>query len=710
MAKKRGEIALQEEVSDEDGWNALLEKKGLIVVDVYQEWCGPCSAITGLFKRLKTELNDDLLNFAVAKADYIEKLELYRGSSMPCFLIFGGGRLVAAVRGVNPPELEKCILSKLKQEHDVLAGEAQRVEIKDPMVVAKQQKEAEMKRKMEEEEEVKQEITVTVLKPDVVQSGMAEQIIDELKENGIEILESREHLFTVEEAEAFYENVRQQPYFQDLVEFMTSGPSKIIVCALGKKQGVVEKLRGLIGPSISETDSEEVQETIRAKYGSGLIRNAIHASGSKEEAARELAFFYPGYEPPVITVKRTKPVTVEHEETVHETEQHEIQRTVAILRPQAYESCKDEILKKIRDAGFTIAGERVIQLSKEQAEDYYKEHVGQPYFGELTTVMSSGPCLALLLAREDAVSKWREMLGPANVDEAKATAPESLRAQFTMKPSDKKENRNSGEINLLHGSANETEVERDINLFFPVEETVAVIKPDAYANRDEIIERIKSAGFHVAARKETTLTKDLARQLYEGCSDQPFYDDLVEHMTSGQTLFMVLTKSDAIAGWRQLMGPIDPNKASGESSESIRAIYGRDILRNAVHGASNKDDVQRAQSLVFHGTKAGEAKQTVSSRSSRQGSINEEMGDEKAQSNSIREEQEAESARSQENEQIKGTPSSKGSRQGSINEEMGDEKAQSNSIREEQEAESARSQENEQIKGDICFLLKCLLA
>ncbi|CAH8481234.1 unnamed protein product [Schistosoma margrebowiei] len=653
MAKKRGEVALQEEIVDEDSWNALRMKQGLIVVDVYQEWCGPCSAVVGLFKRLKTEINDDLLHFAVVRADTVETFELYRGKCEPYFLFFGGGCLVAAVKGVNPPELEQCVLSKLKQEHDVISGEAGRVEIRDPMVIARELKEAEIKQKREEEEEVEQELTLAVLKPDVVQSGIAEQIIRELEEEGIQILESQEHLFTTEEAEIFYENVKDQPYFQDLVEFMTSGPSKIIVCAIKGKQGIIDKLRGLIGPSIFEKDSEEMNETIRAKYGTGIIKNAIHASSSKEEATRELAFFYPGYEPPVITVKRTQSVGKGYEETVYGTGTHGIERTVAVLRPQAYELYKDEIVKQIKNAGFTIALEKVIQLTKEQVEEYYKEHMGQPYFGELTTVMSSGPCLALLLAREDAVAKWREMLGPASISEAKSTAPGSLRAQFTMKLPTKMTSEKGEGINLIHGSANDHEVEKDINVFFPVEKTIAAIKPDAYANRDEIIERIESAGFHVAARKETNLTKDIARKLYENCSGQPFYDDLVNHMVSGQTLFMVLTRSNAISGWRQLMGPTDPNKASDESSESIRAIYGRDILRNAVHGSSNKDEVQRIQNLLFTGIEANEENQTISSRSSRRDSINEEMDMDKAHSYAVKEEQEAESARSQENEEIK---------------------------------------------------------
>ncbi|CAH8467285.1 unnamed protein product [Heterobilharzia americana] len=612
MAKRRVEIALQDEINDQDSWNAFLEKDGLTVVDVYQDWCGPCSAVLGLFKRLKTEINDDLLHFATAKADNIEALHLYRGKCEPYFLIYGGGCLVAAVKGVNPPLLEKCIFDKLKQEHDVLNGEARRVEIRDPMVLAKELEETELRTKREGEEEVKQEVTLAVLKPDIVAAGLAEQIIEELKEKGVEVLEQQEHLFTTEEAEIFYENSKDQPYFQDLVEFMTSGPSRILVCALEGNQGVIDELRGLIGPSILEDDSGEYSETLRAKYASGKIRNAIHAADSKEEAAKELAFFYPGYEPPVITVKRDRLLHETSTEQIDAGKKGRIQRTVAILRPQAYELYKDKILEEIKKAGFTIAMQKVIRLTKEQVEDYYKEHIGQPYFGELTVVMSSGPCLALLLAREDAVSKWKEMLGPTKIDDAKATAPESLRARFVPKQLTDNFNVKSGEINLLHGSANESEVERDLNFFFPVETTVAAIKPDAYANRDEIIERIKSAGFHVAARQETSLTKELAEKLYEDCADKPFYNDLINHMTSGQTLFMILTRRNAIAGWRQMMGPTDPNKAADESSDNIRAIYGRDILRNAVHGASNEEHVKRIQELLFDNLGTSEKSHTLS--------------------------------------------------------------------------------------------------
>ena len=58
------------------------------VVDVYSEWCGPCKAVLSLFRRIKNEIGDDLLRFAVAKSDTIDSLEPYRQQSEPTFLFF----------------------------------------------------------------------------------------------------------------------------------------------------------------------------------------------------------------------------------------------------------------------------------------------------------------------------------------------------------------------------------------------------------------------------------------------------------------------------------------------------------------------------------------------------------------------------------------------------------------------------------------------
>ena len=88
----------------------------------------------------------------------------------------------------------------------------------------------------------------------------------------------------------------------------------------------------------------------------------------------------------------------------------------------------------------------------------------------------SGPFLVLALAREDAIEGWRQLLGPPNVEEAKEQAPESLRSQFSVE---------DVSINPLHGSSNQEEAGSDLEYFFPAEQTVAVIKPNALSEKGD---------------------------------------------------------------------------------------------------------------------------------------------------------------------------------------------------------------------------------
>jgi nucleoside diphosphate kinase len=81
-------------------------------------------------------------------------------------------------------------------------------------------------------------------------------------------------------------------------------------------------------------------------------------------------------------------------------------------------------MAKVEEAGFRIALQKEVQLTKEQAEDFYKEHKDEEYFEALTAEMSSGPLLALGLARVEAISGWRELLGPKEVPVAKKDSPQ----------------------------------------------------------------------------------------------------------------------------------------------------------------------------------------------------------------------------------------------------------------------------------------------
>ncbi|XP_050821677.1 thioredoxin domain-containing protein 6 isoform X4 [Gopherus flavomarginatus] len=88
MASKKKELILQVTINNQELWEEMLGFKGLIVVDVYQGWCGPCRTVVNLFRKIRNELGDDLLHFAVAEVDSIDALENYRGKCEPTFLFY----------------------------------------------------------------------------------------------------------------------------------------------------------------------------------------------------------------------------------------------------------------------------------------------------------------------------------------------------------------------------------------------------------------------------------------------------------------------------------------------------------------------------------------------------------------------------------------------------------------------------------------------
>ena len=130
------------------------------------------------------------------------------------------------------------------------------------------------------------DLTLTILKPDAVAAGNAGAIIAHLEAAGFSVRAARLVRLGRAEAEAFYEVHRGRPFYDELVEFMTSGPSMPMVL---ERDDAVAQLRSAIGA----TDPAEAAEgTVRKLYAESKGRNAIHASDSAENAAREVAFFF----------------------------------------------------------------------------------------------------------------------------------------------------------------------------------------------------------------------------------------------------------------------------------------------------------------------------------------------------------------------------------------------------------------------------------
>lgn len=129
--------------------------------------------------------------------------------------------------------------------------------------------------------------TLAIIKPDATQSGKVGKIVAHLEASGFRVRAIRMVRLSQEAAQEFYSVHKERPFYSSLVSFMTSGP--VIPIAL-EAEGAVQRLRDVIGA----TDPAQAQAgTIRKLYAESKERNAIHASDSDENAAREIAFFFP---------------------------------------------------------------------------------------------------------------------------------------------------------------------------------------------------------------------------------------------------------------------------------------------------------------------------------------------------------------------------------------------------------------------------------
>ena len=130
------------------------------------------------------------------------------------------------------------------------------------------------------------EQTLSIIKPDAVERNLENEIKEMFKNNGFSILKEKKIQIEKSEAENFYKVHETKPFYNDLCEYLSSGP--IVVMVL-EKENAVSDFRKLIG----STNPEEAEEgTIRKRYASSIEANAIHGSDSDENAQIEIDFFF----------------------------------------------------------------------------------------------------------------------------------------------------------------------------------------------------------------------------------------------------------------------------------------------------------------------------------------------------------------------------------------------------------------------------------
>jgi len=131
------------------------------------------------------------------------------------------------------------------------------------------------------------ERTLSIIKPDAVVKNVIGKIIDRFESNGLRVAAMKKIKLTKDDAAKFYEVHKERPFFNDLCEYMSSGPVVVMVL---EGENAVAKNRELMGA----TDPKEAAPgTIRADFAESIEANAVHGSDSLENAKKEIAFFFP---------------------------------------------------------------------------------------------------------------------------------------------------------------------------------------------------------------------------------------------------------------------------------------------------------------------------------------------------------------------------------------------------------------------------------
>ena len=302
------------------------------------------------------------------------------------------------------------------------------------------------------------ERTFALIKPEVVGEGKVDSVVRDLEANEFIVVAQKTVPVTEAAAADLYRESKEQTNYPALVSSTT-----------GDNVALILERRGAI-------------KAWRLKVGSDVTR--FHAAPSAAVVEQQIAMFFGPDAVPV-------------------------ERTLALIKPGTADKHSSEIKREIAANGFTILAERRVRLSRELAEAFYAEHAGRSFFDNLVSYMSSGPAVAMVLAKPAGIKCWRSLIGPTNNEVAKRNAPNSLRAKFAL----------DGTRNACHGSDSPASAAREIRFFFPDFQPAPLLT--GAPARDFLANKSMATVFSTAGPVNKTLTSVLVEGLTELCKSRP---------------------------------------------------------------------------------------------------------------------------------------------------------------------------------------------
>lgn len=387
---------------------------------------------------------------------------------------------------------------------------------------------------------------VVLLMPDLVLEDKVEEIVAKLEENYFEVKARKEFFFSDSEAEAYFGKSEK---LKDQLAAASRGLSEVLV------------LEHLDGDVVERFPKEMLGGLVEA-YG----ESSFCFSLNRWECKRDIEFFFP------------------HLDSLP------VERTLAVLKPPAIEMGSkggktiEQVLEDEATAvGLFVVGKRYGQLSQAEADVLCQEYTDKEKFAEARQVLTQETgAIAVCLEGRGAIGKLQLICGPMDPSTAAERAGTTIRAFWGLDSCS----------NAIHASLDMTSAEKEIKTMFPegklqMQRTLCIVKPDAITSLVAIKSEIEAAGFTILREKQTTLSEERAKEFYRDLKDHPSYSSIVKEATSGPCCAMALCRLEAINVWKQLMGDPSVKEARKNRPGSIRARFGRDGQRNAVHGSDS---------------------------------------------------------------------------------------------------------------------------
>lgn len=313
MSRKK-EAALQDVIANDQAWEThIASSSGLLtIVDVYQNWTGPCKSICTTLKRIKLENGSTILKFATACVDDIQALEAYRNQPPePTFLFYASGILVDICHGCDVPLLVKKINTQTTNEEQIAAGmPIERKPYARPVSAKSSDSRVSLKSSDKSDNgttevgsDSSKQLCFVFITPQYIE--FAEEIKQFLTTQGIEILTDRQHLITDDEIKTIYPEVLDQDSGEAFVDYVTGqfdtenpGQNHCHLMILTRTSdtgiGIIDQMTKLVGPGAQEQAIAEAPDSINAKYGN----MTMFASADSGMTNRAIGLLFEDFEAP----------------------------------------------------------------------------------------------------------------------------------------------------------------------------------------------------------------------------------------------------------------------------------------------------------------------------------------------------------------------------------------------------------------------------